>query len=137
MKLTHEFDSIRKWAYDRGIYQSGDLKTQFIKLTEEVGEISKAILTDNRAEISDGIADCVIVLVSLARLAEQHFCDRCTTCRGLGGEVADQADEDGLRRWIECKDCGTLNIETCINKAFEVIKNRVGVMNNGTFVKNK
>ena len=31
------FDSIRDWADKRGIYDSGDTKTQFVKLMEEIG----------------------------------------------------------------------------------------------------
>jgi hypothetical protein len=31
MKLTNEFEPIREWAMERGIFQKGDVKTQFIK----------------------------------------------------------------------------------------------------------
>jgi NTP pyrophosphatase (non-canonical NTP hydrolase) len=137
MKLENEFNDIRQWANDRGLYQEGNVKTQLIKLQEEFGELAKAVLNDNRNELVDAIGDCVIVLTNLARLAEQHFSDRCTTCRGIGGEIEDQADKNGLRSWTECKDCGSIDIETCINKAFNEVKDRVGVMNNGTFVKNQ
>ena len=34
------FDSIRDWADKRGIYDSGDTKTQYVKLMEEVGELA-------------------------------------------------------------------------------------------------
>jgi hypothetical protein len=137
MKLVNEFDPILHWAAKNGIIHEGNLKTQGLKVVEEVGELSRAILAEDRAEIVDAIGDIVIVLTSLARLAEQHFTDKCKTCRGLGGEIAERPDEDGSRRWIECKDCGRIDIESCINKAFNVVKERVGVMNNGTFVKNK
>lgn len=137
MKLKNEFNDIRQWAYNRGIFQEGDIKTQLIKLQEEVGELSKAVLSDNHNELVDAIGDCVIVLTNLACLAEQHFCDRCTTCRGHGGELNNNADGEGIMYWVECKDCGKIDIETCINKAFEVIKNRTGQMNNGTFIKDK
>jgi hypothetical protein len=137
MQLTNEFDPIFQWANKCGIIHEGNLKTQGLKVVEEVGELSRAILAEDRAEIVDAIGDIVIVLTSLARLAEQHFTDRCTSCRGLGGEIAKRPDEDGTRRWIECQDRGRIDIESCINKAFDVIKNRTGKMNNGTFVKNK
>jgi len=39
-----EFSKIRTWAKERGIYSSGDSKTQLIKAMEELGEISKALL---------------------------------------------------------------------------------------------
>ncbi len=62
------FDSIRDWADKRGIYDSGDTKTQFVKLMEEVGELGKAILKDDKDEFVDAIGDCIVVLTNLSRL---------------------------------------------------------------------
>ncbi len=98
MKLTNEFQLIREWADSRGIYDSGDPKTQCIKLFEEAGELSKAILNNDQDEVVDAIGDIVVVLTNLAVL------------RGV-------------------------NIEDCINSAYQVIKDRKGAMSNGTFVK--
>jgi NTP pyrophosphatase (non-canonical NTP hydrolase) len=99
MKLQYEFETIRDWAEERGIYEKGDVKTQFIKLQEEVGELAKSILKKDKDEFIDAIGDCVIVLTNLAALEN-------------------------------------INIEECINSSYNVIKNRTGKMNNGTFVKN-
>jgi NTP pyrophosphatase (non-canonical NTP hydrolase) len=68
MKLDKEFDSIRKWAFDKGIYAAGDPKTQYIKLLEETGELAKAILKNDDVEFIDAIGDCVVVLTNLAAL---------------------------------------------------------------------
>lgn len=68
MKLDKEFDSIRKWAFDKGIYAAGDPKTQYIKLLEETGELAKAILKNDDIEFIDAIGDCVVVLTNLAAL---------------------------------------------------------------------
>ena len=65
---TSHFDLIRKWADQRGLYKNGDVKTQALKLTEEVGETCRAILKQDRPEIIDGIGDCVVVLTNLAEL---------------------------------------------------------------------
>lgn len=99
MNLTNEFQPIRNWARAKGIYELGDPKTQTLKLVEEVGELSNAVLKENQLEIEDALGDCVVVLVSIARL------------RGV-------------------------TLEKCINSAFQVIENRTGRMENGTFVKN-
>ncbi len=98
MKLKNEFEPIRNWAQEKGIFQKGDVKTQYIKLQEEAGELAKAILKNDEPEIIDAIGDCVVVLTNLAELA-------------------------GYK------------IEDCINSAYEVIKNRTGKMENGTFKK--
>lgn len=69
MKLTNEFQPIRKWAQEKGIYEKGDLKTQFSKLVEEVGELAKAILENDQEEILDAIGDSIVVLTSVAHFA--------------------------------------------------------------------
>lgn len=68
--LTKEppFDKIRGWAAEKGIYEKGDPKTQYIKLQEEAGEFAKALLKNDRAEMKDAIGDMVVVLVNLAHL---------------------------------------------------------------------
>lgn len=68
MNLTYEFQSIRDWAQDKGIYDKGDAKTQYIKLLEEAGELAKAILKEDEEEFVDAIGDCVVVLTNLAKL---------------------------------------------------------------------
>ena len=63
------FECIRMWADERGLYDRGDVKTQYIKLMEETGEIGRAILKEDTAELIDGIGDAVVVLTNLAELA--------------------------------------------------------------------
>jgi NTP pyrophosphatase (non-canonical NTP hydrolase) len=113
MELKNEFESIRQWAKERGIYEKGDPKTQFLKLQEEVGELAKAILKNDEEEIIDAIGDCVVVLTNLCEL-----CNIKKEGRNYIGEISQ------------------LNIEDCINSAYAVIINRKGKMINGTFVKN-
>jgi NTP pyrophosphatase (non-canonical NTP hydrolase) len=108
MELKNEFQSIRDWANERGIYKKGDIKTQFVKLSEEVGELAKAILKNDEEEIIDAIGDIVIVLTNLTELAPLY----------KGNTTIEK-----------------IKIEDCINSAYSVIKNRKGKMNNGTFVK--
>jgi len=63
-----QFDLIREWADERGLYENGDPKTQALKLVEEVGETCRAILKEDHDEVIDGIGDCVVVLTNLAEL---------------------------------------------------------------------
>jgi NTP pyrophosphatase (non-canonical NTP hydrolase) len=62
------YDLIRQWASDRGIYTSGDSKTQYTKLCEESGELARAILKKDKAELTDAIGDMIVVLTNLAAL---------------------------------------------------------------------
>jgi NTP pyrophosphatase (non-canonical NTP hydrolase) len=63
-----QFDLIREWAKERGLYDKGDTKTQTLKLLEEAGEICRAVLKNNHDDVVDGIGDCVVVLTNLAEL---------------------------------------------------------------------
>jgi|TARA_R110001583_G_scaffold34035_1_gene114695 NTP pyrophosphatase (non-canonical NTP hydrolase) len=65
---NERFELIRQWAQERGIYDSGDSKTQYIKLMEEAGELAKALLEKNAYEVKDAIGDIVVVLTNLAAL---------------------------------------------------------------------
>ena len=62
------YANIRQWATDKGIYKSGDSKTQYVKLMEEAGELAQAILKQDKAEIKDAIGDMIVVLTNLAYL---------------------------------------------------------------------
>jgi NTP pyrophosphatase (non-canonical NTP hydrolase) len=65
--MTH-FDLIRQWAQERDLYFLGDVKTQTIKLYEEVGELSQATLKQNDEGVKDAIGDIVVVLTNLAHM---------------------------------------------------------------------
>ena len=64
----NQFDSIRSWAKERGLYDKGNAHTQYVKLQEEAGELAKALLQDDEHEIVDAIGDMVVVLTNLAHL---------------------------------------------------------------------
>ncbi len=69
-RKVSQFDLIRLWAEERGLYAKGDPKTQALKLVEEVGETCRAILKENKADAIDGIGDCIVVLTNLAELLD-------------------------------------------------------------------
>jgi len=58
------YDLIRQWATDKGIYNSGDSRTQYVKLMEEAGEL-----------VIDAIGDMVVVLTNLAKLRGHNIED--------------------------------------------------------------
>ena len=66
--IHNRFDLIRTWANERGLYDKGDTKTQYLKLMEEAGELGRAILKNDEPEFIDAIGDMVVVLTNLARL---------------------------------------------------------------------
>jgi NTP pyrophosphatase (non-canonical NTP hydrolase) len=75
---SNVYDSIREWADAKGIYKSGDSKTQYIKLMEESGELAEALLKNDETEVIDAIGDMVVVLTNLAKL-RGHNIEDCVT----------------------------------------------------------
>ena len=72
------YDLIRTWATEKGIYKSGDARTQYLKLMEEAGELAEAILKNDEPEVIDAIGDMVVVLTNLAKL-RGHNIEDCIT----------------------------------------------------------
>ena len=61
-----QFQLIREWAKERGLYDKGNATTQYVKLQEEAGELAKALLKNDQPEVIDAIGDMVVVLTNLA-----------------------------------------------------------------------
>jgi NTP pyrophosphatase (non-canonical NTP hydrolase) len=59
-------DLILEWANKRDLIHPWNAKTQFIKLTEEVGELGQGILKDKPEQIYDTLGDIQVVLIILA-----------------------------------------------------------------------
>ena len=90
-KKPNVYKLIRTWAKERGIYDKGDSKTQYVKLMEEAGELAKALLTNNKVEIKDAIGDMVVVLTNLAKLEDMKLedcvCSAYTEIANRKGEM--------------------------------------------------
>lgn len=60
-------EKVIKWADDRGITSPENSHKQMLKLVEEVGELTSAILKNKEHEIVDAIGDIQVVLVILCK----------------------------------------------------------------------
>ena len=74
-KSIKEFELIRVWARQRELYTFGDVKTQTVKLAEEFGEVSRAVIKSDKAELKDGLGDMLVVMINLAELADMRLED--------------------------------------------------------------
>lgn len=108
--IDTDFQLVRDWAKEKGLYKTGDAATQTMKLIEELGETCKAFLKPDGwiskqgktkdEEVKDGLGDTLVVLINLSHLMGYP-------------------------------------LESCLSLAYEEIKNRTGKMINGTFVKSE
>ena len=98
MTMTEKRKKVIDWANERNLIHEENAKTQFIKLVEEVGEMGKSLLKNNKEQLKDDFGDVQIVLIILA---EQ-----------LG-----------------------IDLDECLELAYNEIKDRKGKMIGGSFVK--
>lgn len=54
------------WAHPKGLLKKENRYVQSLKVVEEVGELAKSIIEDNRENQIDSIGDVVITLVILS-----------------------------------------------------------------------
>ena len=59
-------EEILIWAEAKGLLKAEYSPKQFMKLSEEVGELANAILNNNKEEVIDAIGDIVVVLTILS-----------------------------------------------------------------------
>ena len=88
---------VERWSMNKGLDKAESSK-QFLKVTEEVGEVAAALARNDKNALRDGIGDVVVTLIILAQ----------------------QNDMD---------------LEECLNCAYDEIKGRTGKMVDGVFVK--
>jgi len=69
-------DKILEWAEPKGLLNPGLASKQFMKLVEEVGELSNAMLKDKKEEIIDALGDIQVVLTILAKQLDLDL-DEC------------------------------------------------------------
>lgn len=65
-------EKIRQWAIERELHKQSP-KDQMCKLTEEVGELAKAINKHSDFGIVDGIGDVTVVLIVLCEQMHLDF----------------------------------------------------------------
>ena len=67
MNLDDLVTKCTEWSRDRKILENGNTKAQFMKLTEEMGELAASLVRGN--PVKDDIGDMIVVLNNLALLS--------------------------------------------------------------------
>ena len=62
-----------EWANERGLIKEENATKQFIKLTEEVGELASALLKKDPYETIDAIGDIQVVLIILCEQLDINY----------------------------------------------------------------
>lgn len=77
---------VEQWSRDKGLDKSESSK-QFLKISEEVGEVASALARQDKNELRDGIGD---VMVTLIILAQQNDMDMYECLNQAYSEIADR-----------------------------------------------
>lgn len=60
-------DAIIQWGYVRNIISPKNTPKQFMKVTEELGELAEGINKDNQGQIKDSLGDILVTLIILSK----------------------------------------------------------------------
>lgn len=143
---------IEQWASDRNIIKGSKPIDQAMKLFSEFGELADNV--GKGRDCRDDIGDVFVVLVIISKQLGLSMNDafdyagisagslKHAVC-GLGAtlhEFAEYQDQEKLINCIEFLEC-TANearviFQECVQIAYNDIKDRKGILWNGTFVKN-
>ena len=95
--MNELIENVEQWAKDKNLHNASASK-QYLKFSEEAGEIAAALARQDRTSLEDAIGDTVVTLIILAM-------------------------QNGM------------DLESCLEVAYNEIKGRKGKMIDGVFVK--
>lgn len=151
---------IEQWASDRNIIKGSKPIDQAMKLFSEFGELADSIAKSNLNGIIDGVGDCFVVLTNLCKMHGHSISDhigsygKSTNPKKTIIDLSEclyQISESNelevdLDDYIAPIDMAVshldaialhydLTLEQCVEYSYNEIKDRVGILWNGTFVK--
>lgn len=147
---------VEQWSAERGL-NTADPDKQRLKLWEEFGELNAAIARNNHDLIQDSIGDMLVVLIiycqqlrytSVNRLFEfdienYDFLRKLDTSALIDYTAYEilhlrnfiQSTNDIVNRLSVIAERYSMELEDCLQSAYDEIKDRRGKMINGVFVK--
>lgn len=69
---------VEQWSKNKGLDKAESSK-QFLKVTEEVGEVAAALARNDKDALRDGIGDVVVTLIILAQQNDMDLYE-CLNC---------------------------------------------------------
>lgn len=153
MKFEEFVKNVTQWATDRKFHTDATLQSQALKGMSELGE-----LCDNLAkgkDIKDDIGDCAVVGVVIntildapSKLDTEHFSlfvDDASVSECIGNLAQEFCfylePPYTILSWERFEELyviaerNNLDLEDCLETAWNDIKDRKGIMHNGVFIK--
>ena len=155
--LTQLIKNIENWAEARNLIKGSTPKKQFIKLMKKFGELCAGIARNDKEKIKDRIGDCFVVAVILkCQFGTNLFIHHVSLNKNVDvslilARVARDAaliPKSDLSAQVKLEIiCGVVrhlmdvsflldvDFESCVQAAWDEIKDRKGRMIDGVFVK--
>nr|WP_315542437.1 MazG-like family protein [uncultured Aggregatibacter sp.] len=149
--------NIEQWAEDRNLIEGSTPQKQFIKLMEEFGELCSGVAKNKPDVIKDSIGDCFVVTVILkCQFKTNLFIRPSSFYKNLdvslilarvaryavlipGNDLSEQEKLEIIcgivRNLINISILLDVDFESCVQAAWDEIKDRKGRMIDGVFVK--
>ena len=155
--LQELIKNIEQWAEDRNLIEGSTPQKQFIKLMEEFGELCSGVAKNKLDVIKDSIGDCFVVTVILkCQFKTNLFIRPSSLNKNLDvslilarvardaaliprGDLSEQEQLEIIngiiRHLMNISILLDVDFESCVQAAWDEIKDRKGRMINGVFVK--
>ena len=155
-KLKDLISKVQKWFYDRNLHTQEPNK-QFLKLYEEIGELSRGIAEKDEEVTKDSIGDITVVLIGLTFQlkinTEEIFPEqekfnflKAAKTEDYFVLLLDQALvsyfnrqgyqlKSGVHELMRISQLLTYDFVACLNTAYEEIKDRKGRLVDGIWIK--
>lgn len=75
MTFENLHDAVVRWGYVRNIINVKNTHKQFMKVTEELGELAEEINKDNQGQIKDSLGDILVTLIILSKDSDVDLLD--------------------------------------------------------------
>lgn len=149
MKWADFISNVIKWADDRDLLHSSNAEMQYLKIIEELGELCRGILKNDKDLIIDSIGDGAVTLVVYAKQLSLiipeieshvlHISD--APLIDLISDIAQTATDANESVYASIYALYNISVKMgldfnhCLQTAWDEIKDRKGVTKNGTFIK--
>lgn len=161
--MTTTYEMVVAWGESRGILASADPLSQLLKTIEELGELSRAVLKNDREQQVDGIGDTLVTIILVNEMlgglpieapdsSNENFSSKAwvalvSNCVGSLGFWLAMGVEDEIHQGNLIGESVTaltglatslgLTMQECLDHAYSIINQRSGSMVNGVFVKSE
>lgn len=65
--------NVQEWAKERGIYEHSTSAAQLLKTLSELGELSDAVIKNDKDGLKDAIGDVMVCMVNYAYMEDSEF----------------------------------------------------------------